>query len=80
MFRKRPREIANVKVGKAQVDPAAPAHTRGVREGNQPGSLAREKGIEPVDGIAVGTAERSTGINAKARNPIDPRSPNISPP
>jgi hypothetical protein len=25
------------------------------------------------------TAERSTGVNAKAREPIDPRMPNLSP-
>jgi hypothetical protein len=78
---KADKTIANVRVGKAKTEPAAPAHTRGVRAGNRRrGSLDGQKGIEPTGPwSARGTAERSTGINAKARNPIDPRSPNLSP-
>jgi hypothetical protein len=56
-----------------------PSHVRGVREGNEPGSLAREPGIEANGEITRGNARRSTGINARARNPIDPRMPNLSP-
>ena len=66
----------NLRVGEPDVKPDALAHTRGTNQGNsgptesQPGHLA--------DGTA--TAARSTGINPKARDPIDPRMPNLSPP
>lgn len=36
-----------------------------------------EPGLYTISGQA--TAMRSTGINAEARNPIDPSSPNLSP-
>jgi hypothetical protein len=52
------------------------AHTPGVRQGNATGNYEKQSGHEP-DGRS--TAERSTGINAKAREPIDPRMPNLSP-
>jgi hypothetical protein len=72
--------IGNVRVGKPQVDPAAPAHTRGVREGNRVRKMERVRGLEDMDAwSARGSAERSTGINPDSRNPIDPRSPNLSP-
>ncbi len=76
------RTFANLKVGKAQTSPSRPSHVRGIREGNRRGNLDRERGIHPDPDdprFAKGTAERSTGINAKARNPIDPRMPNLSP-
>jgi hypothetical protein len=72
-------EIANVHVGRAQVSPTRPSHVRGVRQGNQRGSFEREAGLVPAGPGAHGTAARSTGINAAARNPIDPRMPNLSP-
>jgi hypothetical protein len=56
--------------------PDAPAHIKGVKQGNARGNYERQAGWTP-DGRA--TAEASTGINAKARNPIDPRMPNIPP-
>ncbi|BDG07946.1 hypothetical protein [Anaeromyxobacter paludicola] len=74
--------LGNLKVGRADVSPSAPSHVRGVREGNQPGAIDRMSGLHPhpTDArFATGTAERSTGINARARNPIDPASPNLSP-
>lgn len=64
-----------LKVGKPDVKPDAPAHTKGVKEGNE-GPYESQPGHLP-DGRA--TAERSTGINPSARNPIDPRMPNLSP-
>jgi hypothetical protein len=71
----------NLLVGEPQVEPDAPAHSPGIRQGNSMGGLKRARGIVPIDEwTARGTAERSTGINARARNPIDPRSPNLSPP
>ncbi len=72
--------IANVRVGKPDVTMAKPSHVKGVRQGNERGSLEKEKGIEPKGPFeARGTARRSTGINDEARNPIDPRMPNLSP-
>ncbi len=67
----------NLKTGKADVAPDAPAHTSGIRQGNSRGNYASMDGHN-ADGTS--TSERSTGVNAKARNPIDPRMPNLSPP
>jgi hypothetical protein len=53
-----------------------PTHTPGIKQGNSKGNYERQPGHLP-DGRS--TAERSTGINAKAREPIDPRMPNLSP-
>ena len=51
-------------------------HVKGIKEGNARGNYERNVGHRP-DGTS--TAKRSTGINAKAREPIDPRMPNLSP-
>jgi hypothetical protein len=74
------RKVANVRIGKPQIRPDGPSHIPGIRMGNAPGSLAREPGFHPVNGLVKASAERSTGINARARNPIDPRMPNLPPP
>jgi hypothetical protein len=73
--------VANVRVGKAQTKPTAPAHTAGVRRGNARGNFEKEAGLKAVGngGGARATARRSTGINPEARNPIDPRMPNLPP-
>ena len=68
--------VDNLQVGKPDTTPSKPAHTPGVRQGNQPGNYAKQPG-HFVDGRA--TARRSTGINPRTREPIDPRSPNLSP-
>jgi len=68
--------MANLKIGKPDVSPDAPAHTPGIKAGNDPGNYEKQPGHE-LDGRS--TAERSTGINAKACNPIDPSMPNLSP-
>ncbi|MGA2924914.1 MAG: hypothetical protein ABSG43_02780 [Solirubrobacteraceae bacterium] len=62
--------------GKADVTPDLPAHVPGIREGNATGSYEKMPGHNP-DGTS--TAARSTGINPKAREPIDPSMPNLSP-
>jgi hypothetical protein len=67
----------NLTVGKPQVSPDKPSHTRGVKQGNQPGRYEKSPGHLP-DGRS--TAQRSTGIGARKHGPIDPRMPNISPP
>jgi hypothetical protein len=72
--------IANIRVGKPDVSAATPSHVQGVREGNELGSARRQSDIEPEGLTAKGTSRRSTGINAKARAPIDPDMPNLSPP
>jgi hypothetical protein len=69
--------MANIRVGKPDVAPDAPAHTPGIRAGNSKGNYEKQKGHRP-DGRS--TAERSTGINSSNREPIDPRMPNLSPP
>ena len=68
--------MAKVKVGPG---PAADisAHTPGVNQGNSKGNYEKQPGHLP-DGKS--TARRSTGVNAAAKDPIDPRMPNLSPP
>jgi hypothetical protein len=66
----------NVRIGKADVKPDDPSHIKGIRQGNEPGSYDSQTGHEP-DGRS--TAARSTGINPKAHEPIDPSMPNLSP-
>ncbi len=66
----------NIQVGKPDVDPSLAAHTKGVREGNATGSYERQPGHLPG---GKADARRSTGIEAKRRNPIDPRMPNLPP-
>ena len=78
MFRKI-RTIANVRVGRPDTPPHRPSHVRGVRMGNQRGSTAQQGGHEELGLEARASAERSTGINPQQRNPIDPRSPTLSP-
>ena len=65
-----------IRVGKPDVDLEAPGHVRGTRAGNDTGHYEKMEGHLP-DGRS--TARRSTGINADAREPIDPRMPNLSP-
>ena len=66
----------NLKTGKPDVKPDTPAHTAGVNKGGAPGSLEKQPGHLP-DGRR--SAESATGVNAKARNPIDKRMPFLSP-
>lgn len=65
-----------IRTGTPDVEPDKPSHVSGVRQGNAPGSWQKQPG-HLADGKA--DARRSTGINAGNRNPIDPRSPNLSP-
>jgi hypothetical protein len=68
--------MAKLRVGKHDVKPDAAAHKAGVKMGNSTGNYESQAGHFP-DGRS--SAERSTGINPKAREPIDPRMPNLSP-
>ena len=73
------RTIANVVVGKPDVNPSLPSHVRGVRQGNDGAGDDTRQGIVLEGDTARGTARRSTGINSGAHEPIDPRMPNLSP-
>ena len=66
----------NIRVGKPQVHTTTPSHTPRTLEGNSPGRSEKQRGYVAPD---EATAARSTGINAKDRNPIDPSMPNLSP-
>lgn len=68
--------MAGIKTGGGVPKMDAPAHTPGVNQGNATGNYEKQPGHKP-DGRS--TAERSTGVNAKAREPIDPSMPNLSP-
>ncbi len=54
----------------------APAHTPGIKQGNSIGNYGRQGGHN-ADGTS--DARRSTGVNPKGRQPIDPSMPNLSP-
>jgi hypothetical protein len=68
--------MADVKTGKADIRPDVPSHVKGIKQGNSKGNYESTPGHNP-DGTS--TARRSTGINPKGHEPIDPRMPNISP-
>ena len=68
--------MADLKIGKPDVKPDDPSHVKGVNAGNAKGNYDSQPG-HLKDGR--GTAERATGVNAKKRNPIDPRMPNLMP-
>ncbi len=73
--------IGNIVVGRPQVRPSAPSHTRGVREGNARTHMIREAGVKRAGRfMAEATERRSTGIDPRRRAPIDPRMPFLTPP
>lgn len=76
--------VANVHVGKAEGRQSRSAHTPGVKRGTAPRGFQKEEGIEDappgakLDG-ARATGRRSTSINPKGHEPIDPRMPKLAP-
>ena len=68
--------MAKIKLGKAQASADVSAHTPGIQQGNSKGNYEKMPGHNP-DGTS--TAARSTGVNPKAHEPIDPSMPNLSP-
>jgi hypothetical protein len=73
-------QIANVEVGKPDTSPSKPSHTRGVPMGNAPRGVRRDPGLRKLpDGGLFARGRRSTGINPERREPIDPRSPRLTP-
>ncbi|MGP3927411.1 MULTISPECIES: hypothetical protein [unclassified Streptomyces] len=65
-----------ITVGKPDVQLDKAAHVRGVRRGNHRGVIKYHPGHLPDD---RSTARRSTGINARHREPVMPDMPNLSP-
>lgn len=57
------------------VKPDTPSHTKGTHRGEEWVQQRREPGREGQ----TATARSSTGINAHAENPIDPRMPHMPP-
>jgi hypothetical protein len=68
--------MAQLTAGKADVAPDLPAHTPGIKQGNARGNYDKMAGHRS-DGTS--TAARSTGVNARSVEPIDPSMPNLSP-
>ena len=68
--------MGDLRVGKPDVAPDSPAHRAGVKQGNSTGSYESMVG-HFADGRS--SAQRSTGVNPKDAEPIDPRMPNLSP-
>ncbi|GAA4103194.1 MULTISPECIES: hypothetical protein [Actinomadura] len=68
--------MAEIRVGKPDVKPDTPSHTKGVHQGNKKGALKRQMG-HYLDGTA--DARRSTGVNPKKHQPILPIMPNLPP-
>ena len=68
--------MPNINLGQAEVSADLPAHTPGIMQGNSTGSYDKMTGHN-ADGTS--TAARSTGVNPKNREPIDPSMPNLSP-
>ena len=66
-----------IKVGKPDVRPDTPSHVEGTPMGNSRGNYEKMAGHNR-DGTS--SAQRSTGVNSKFQEPIDPRMPNLSPP
>ncbi len=65
-----------MRTGKPDVKQDAPSHVSGIKQGNAIGNYEKNLGHNP-DGTS--TARRSTGINPKDAEPIDPAMPNLSP-
>jgi hypothetical protein len=65
--------MAEIRVGRPDVAVDAPAHTKGVEQGNR---RRRQRGIH-ADGTA--DARRSTGIRPRQHEPILPVMPNLPP-
>jgi hypothetical protein len=68
--------MTKIDTGEPQARMDQPTHVKGTHQGNSVGNYEKQPGHLP-DGRS--TAERSTGIDAKRRNPIDPSMPNLPP-
>jgi len=77
--------MGDIRVGKPDTTMDAPSHVNGVAQGNEPGGMEGDPGIEYTGETGAGRpssrayARKSTSINPGSRNPIDPNSPNLPP-
>ena len=82
---KRRQQMGDIRVGTPDTKPDAPSHVDGVAQGNNPGGIEGDPGLEYTGETGAGRptarayARKSTGINPESRNPIDPNSPNLPP-
>lgn len=67
----------NLRVGRPDTTPDAPAHVPGVGMGGSRGSYSSQAGWERQGKV---TMEAATGINPRSREPIDSRMPTLPPP
>lgn len=80
------KDSHRINVGEPDTKTTAPTHVKGTTEANDPGHYESQAGMVPKSGgsstgraTGTSTAARSTGISPKSKNPIDPKSPNLSP-
>ena len=66
--------MSEIRVGKPDVKPDTPSHTKGVRQGNSP---RKKQAGHHGDGTA--DARRATGVRPKHHNAILPIMPNLPP-
>lgn len=77
--------MSDIRVGKPDTKPDAPSHVKGIGQGNAPGGIEQDPGLEQTGETGAGrptarsTARKSTGINPGSMNPIHPDSPNLPP-
>lgn len=77
--------MGDLRVGKPDTTPDAPSHVQGIRQGNEPGGIEQDPGLEKTGETGAGRpsarsyARKSTGINPGSRNPVHPDSPNLPP-
>lgn len=76
----RKKLFHNLRVGRAQGSPTRSAHVPGIPMGNEVDRYPRTAGMRrKANGELIVSARRSTSVNPRRRNPIDPSSPNLSP-
>lgn len=68
--------MADISIGTPHVRIDKAAHVPGVRQGGHEGAFKHQPGHLEDD---TSTARRSTGISPKAKDPIVPGMPNLSP-
>ena len=79
MKKGEPKVVANVRVGKPDVDPSAPTHVRGIFQGHRPRAARPRGSDDEAKDRATAAARRSTGIRPSEHDTIDPSMPKLSP-
>jgi len=68
-----------LRIGKPDTHPSKPSHVAGVRQGNRPAKSWLAAAVNKGRLMVQTSARRSTGINPEAHDPIDPKSPRLTP-